>query len=109
MRKTTDTTPPSSNAPGRSPEHAAEPPAAGKGMPPKTPRGQAPRVGEPITPQDSAVEASVALPHERDQSTDMTAAAPDPVVKQAAKDVARGISDTSKGAEMDKAYKKLGN
>ena len=80
--------------------------AAGKGMPAKSARAQAPQTQHPTTPQDSAVEASAQLPHERDQSTDMTAAEPDPKVEQAAKDLKRGLSDTSKGAETDKAYQK---
>jgi hypothetical protein len=77
-------------------------------MPAKTPRAQEPLPGRQTTPHDAAVEASAQLPHERDQSTDMTAATPDPAIHQAAKDLKRGLSDTSKGAEMDKAYRKLG-
>lgn len=49
----------------------------------------------------------LSLPHERDQSTDMTAEAIDPVIEQAGLDVKRGLQDTSKGPEMDKAYDKL--
>ena len=49
----------------------------------------------------------LAMPHERDQSTDMTPEANDPVIEQAARDVKRGMKDTSKGPEMDKAYDKL--
>ena len=79
---------------------------AGKGMPAKSPRPQGPLTEHQTTPHDSAVEASAQLPHERDQSTDMTAATPDPAVQQAAKDLQRGLSDTTKGAEMDKAYQK---
>ena len=75
-------------------------------MPAKSPRPQGPLTEHQTTPQDSAVEASAQLPHERDQSTDMTAATPDPAVQQAAKDLQRGLSDTTKGAEMDKAYQK---
>ena len=82
-------------------------PAAGKGMPARDARepesGQA---GRQITPQDAAVEASLELPSDRDQSSEMTAAAPDPKVEQAATDLKRGLSDTSKGAETDKAYQK---
>ena len=47
------------------------------------------------------------MPNERDESVDMTAAAPDPLVKQAAVDVKRGLQDTSNGAELNRAYKKL--
>ena len=82
-------------------------PAAGKGMPAKDAREpQSSQAGRQITPQDAAVEASLELPSDRDQSTDMTAAEPDPKVEQAAADLKRGLSDTSKGAETDKAYQK---
>ncbi len=97
------TEPPSTSSPADSPAQ----PAAGKGMLEKKPRQQAPLAEGQETPQERAIEASLALPHERDQSSDMTPAAPDPLVKQAARDVKRGITDTSKGAEMDQAYKKL--
>ena len=67
----------------------------------------------PSTPAKSAqpgllpASDDLPLPHERDQSTDMTPEAPDPLVEQASKDVKRGLKDTSKGPEMDKAYDKL--
>lgn len=63
--------------------------------------------GRQITPKDAAVEASLELPSDRDQSSDMTAEQPDPQVRQAAEDLQRGITDTSKGVETDKAYQKL--
>ena len=47
------------------------------------------------------------MPNERDESVDMTNAEPDPLIEQAAVDVARGLTDTSKAAELDRAYKKL--
>jgi hypothetical protein len=78
-------------------------------MPSKQPQPQQALPGRQPTPKDRSDEASLELPHERDQATDMTAAKPDPAVRQAAKDVAGGLSDTSKAGEMDKAYKKLGN
>jgi len=36
----------------------------------------------------------LALPHERDESTGQTAAEPDPVIVQAARDIAAGLVDT---------------
>jgi hypothetical protein len=75
----------------------------------KQPRPQKALADRQPTPQDRSDEASLELPHERDQASDMTAAKPDPKVKQAAKDVAGGLSDTSQASEMDKTYKKLGN
>ena len=47
------------------------------------------------------------MPNERDESVAMTLDEPDPVIVQAAADVARGLKDTSKGAELDRAYGKL--
>lgn len=81
--------------------------AAGQGMPVTTPRAQAARAGRANTPKERAVAASLELPHECDQAVDMTAPKPDPVVTQASRDVSRGLLDTSKGAEMDRAYQKL--
>ena len=72
--------------------------------PPPTQRA---RVGKPPTPSDAAVEAQLKMPNERDESVDMTADMPDPMIEQAAIDVARGLQDTSKGAELNQAYKKL--
>lgn len=51
------------------------------------------------------------MPNERDESVDgaatITADAPDPMSKQAAIDLAQGLQDTSKGVELNRAYKKL--
>ena len=56
--------------------------------------------------ETNAPAAGQGMPSDRDQSTDMTATTPDPLIQQAAKDLKRGLSDTSKGAETDKAYQK---
>ena len=71
--------------------------------PPSPPSSQ----GTPPQPGLLLASDDLALPHERDQSTDMTPEANDPVVEQASKDLQRGLKDTSKGAEMDKAYNQL--
>ena len=68
--------------------------------PPSTP-------AQPAQPGLLPASDDLPLPHERDQSTDMTPEANDPVVEQASKDLQRGLKDTSKGPEMDKAYDKL--
>lgn len=47
------------------------------------------------------------MPNERDESVAMTADTPDPLIKQAALDVARGLQDTSNAVELNRAYKKL--
>ena len=80
---------------------------AGKGMPTKQPKPDQAMVDLAPSPHDAAVEASLSLPHERDQSTDMTADAPDAVVQQAQRDLKRSLQDTSKAPEMNRAYSKL--
>ena len=80
---------------------------AGKGMPTKQPKPDQAMVDLAPSPHHAAVEASLSLPHERDQSTDMTADAPDAVVQQAQRDLKRGLQDTSKAPEMNRAYSKL--
>ena len=47
------------------------------------------------------------LPHERDQSVDMTQDTPHPERKQAYSDLQRGLQDTGRGPPSDAAYKKL--
>ena len=93
------------NAPPAKNEQAA----TSQGLPAKSPRPQSGQTDHPRTPKDASVESSLELPHERDQATDMTADAPDPKIKQAAEDVAKGMSDTSKAPELDATYRKLGN
>ncbi|MBA3594191.1 MAG: hypothetical protein H0W47_10400 [Polaromonas sp.] len=76
-------------------------------MPQKTPAAGRARTGHASTPADASDEASLALPHERDQSVGMTDDTPDPQVAQASKDLRRGLKDTGKGPAMDAAYDKL--
>ena len=90
------------------PSSTGEPAATSQGMPARSPRPQSDQTDHLRTPEDASVESSLELPHERDQATDMTADAPDPQIRQAAKDVARGITDTSKATELDATYRKLG-
>jgi hypothetical protein len=52
-------------------------------------------------------DTGLALPHERDQSSDMTHAKTDAKVKQASRDLRRGLQDTDKGKPMNEAYRKL--
>ena len=49
------------------------------------------------------------LPHERDQSVDMTHGKPDTKVEQAYEDVQRGLQDTDRGPPAEKAYQKQKN
>jgi hypothetical protein len=46
------------------------------------------------------------LPHERDQSVDMTDGARHPEVEQAYEDVKRGLQDTDRGVPAHNAYQK---
>lgn len=48
-----------------------------------------------------------ALPHERDEQVGMTGGIANPVVQQGARDLKRGIQDTSKSVETNVAYAKL--
>ena len=89
------------------PSNTPDQPAAGKGKPVKTPRAQGPQPGKQQDLKDESVKTSLELPHDRDQAKDMTARQPDPVIDQAAKDLAKGMKDTSKALETDRAYKKL--
>lgn len=74
-------------------------------MPGKSPRAQRPLPDQPITPADRSVESSLELPHERDEAVDMTGEQTSPLIEQAERDVRKGLKDTSKGPEMDRAYK----
>lgn len=86
----------------------SDPPAAGKGIPARTPQPQSPQTDKHPSLSDHADEASLQMPHERDQNTDMTSdAQPEPRIQQAGQDLEQGRKDTSKAVEMDKAYKKL--
>ncbi|ABE42108.1 hypothetical protein [Polaromonas sp. JS666] len=93
--------------PAGRPGEPVDPSAAGKGMPGKSPRAQRPLPDQPITPADRSVESSLELPHERDEAVDMTGEQTSPLIEQAERDVRKGLKDTSKAPEMDRAYKKL--
>lgn len=89
------------------PDALSDPPGSSDGMPPKTPTPGRARPGRAPSPADASDEASLAMPHERDQSTDMTSAVPDPQIQQADADLRRGLQDTDKSPAMDAAYDKL--
>jgi hypothetical protein len=81
-------------------------PAEHRGMPAREVQPQREQVGQQVTQKDASAEASLRLPHERDQSEAMTSDEPSPIVEQASADVARGLKDTSKQPEMLDAYQK---
>ena len=63
----------SSTANQPAPSDETKAPIAGQGMPAKDAQEpQSSQAGRQITPKDAAVEASLELPSDRDQSTDMT-------------------------------------
>jgi hypothetical protein len=66
---------------------------------------QSPKRGGEKLKENEASDAK--LPHERDQSVDMTGGTPSREVQQAHRDVSRGLQDTSRAQETDRAYKKL--
>lgn len=47
-----------------------------------------------VDPAETPPWPNLALPHERDESPDATAAQPDPVIEQAARDLDAGLVDT---------------
>ena len=56
---------------------------------------------------DGSAQDSLESPNDRDQASDMTNGQVDPHIRQAAKDLERGLQDTSEALETDKTYKKL--
>jgi hypothetical protein len=59
--------------------------------PPPVGRPRGPGRRQPHAPTSPT---GLALPHERDESGDATAAEPDPVIVQASRDIAAGLVDT---------------
>lgn len=55
----------------------------------------------------AAQPAPVEMPHERDESANMTDGIPSAPVQQAYRDVKRGLEDTDRGAEAGRTYQKL--
>jgi len=90
----------------RTADNPVREPGSSQGMNPATPsdaRAQ-PKTEEKLPdPADSGL----ALPHERDQTVDMTDGKPDPQVQQAERDLRRGLQDTGKSRPMNATYEKL--
>jgi len=55
----------------------------------------------------NALSSAPSLPHERDERVGMTGGLSSGVVQQGARDLKRGLEDTSRAPEADRAYKKL--
>jgi hypothetical protein len=61
-----------------------------------------------VKPVASTVAADLLpLPYERDETTDKPPGAPRKVMKQAATDIANGLKDTDRGAQVNQTYLKL--
>ena len=60
---------------------------------------------DPTAPDTPA--ADLALPHERDETAGMTGGVQSPIVQQAARDLKRGVKDTSGAVEANEIYKRL--
>ena len=58
-------------------------------------------------PPSKGPAAGPQLPHERDEKTGMTDGVPSKLVQQGARDLKRGLQDTSRSTESDAAYRKL--
>jgi len=56
------------------------------------------------SPEDSTVPP---LPHERDEGVGMTGGVPSERVRQGHRDLKRGLQDTSRAPEAERAYRKL--
>lgn len=65
------------------------------------------RVSIDLTTTRPARTGDPALPHERDEKAGMTDGIPSKRVQQGARDVKRGVLDTSRAPEADVAYRKL--
>ena len=58
-----------------------------------------------LTTPDTA--ADLALPHERDEMVGSTGGVQSPLVQQGARDLKRGLKDTSRSVEANETYEKL--
>lgn len=88
------------------PANTPQQPAAGKGMPARSPQPQTTPPGGPGTFKDGSIENTLELPRDRDEAVDMTSGQPSPLMEQAAKDIENGLKDTSKQPEMNQTYEK---
>lgn len=94
----------------RTKKPAAEPKHTADASKPPLKQQKAGRGGVPAVARDAisaTPEPVPKLPHERDQSADAQKSAPDEVIRRGHDDVARGVQDTSRAAESDRAYHKL--
>lgn len=63
--------------------------------------------GPATDPAPSIPSSGPALPHDRDEQAGMTGGVQSPLVQQGARDLKRGVLDTSRAPEAEAAYRKL--
>ena len=68
-------------------------------------RGETPASGVDLTASKGSSEAL--MPNDRDEKVGMTSGVPSPTVQQGARDLKRGLQDTSRATEADDVYRKL--
>ena len=71
---------------------------------PKRPAETTPDADVDLTSPKPA--SSTPMPHERDESVGMTDGIPSRRVQQGGRDLKRGVKDTSRAPEADRAYQK---
>ena len=72
------------------------------------PSAAAPKPAQPSVDLATDDESSTPrMPHERDEGVGMTDGKPSEIVKRGHDDVERGVQDTSRAPEADRAYDKL--
>jgi hypothetical protein len=62
---------------------------------------------KPVDLAKNALSSSPELPNERDEKVDMTGGVQSSRVQQGARDLRRGVKDTSRSVEADETYKNL--
>lgn len=65
------------------------------------------RAGATAPPAATGNPQPLKLPHERDESTAVPVGPPTAPMRQAYRDLARGLADTDRGAEVGRTYAKL--
>ncbi len=94
-------------------EGSPPPGTAGTSIPLKAPPPVKSRVSDNVMPGRKRAtlglpkQVAAKLPHERDETIDIVGKVPSEPMKQASRDLKRGLVDTDRGAEAGRTYKKL--
>lgn len=79
----------------------------GAGLPARDAQTERTATGDPLSAKEASAKSNLRLPHERDEDASMTNPAVQPRIHQAAKDLERGLKDTSRSTETDQTYHRL--